>query len=348
MRSNEPRIYGPYEHGDQFRLHVVTGSGRGRKTTYRSYPTRDLAEAALRGARSQAQGVTVRAAATAFIKSMRTAGLAESTVTTNEFRLWHILQVPRNGERPLRWIAHRGQSLYDAAQVERAADTHQAELGLARQFGEFCVKQKWMKANPFWGIDPVGRKTHGSTKPRLRVDESRTLREYCLSLGINQHAIITFAYLLMGARASELVKRDVRDLDDNGSLLWINRTKTIAGTRRLRVPDELRLLMLELAKGKGPNDPIFTLDNGKRADRHWAYRIVKRICNEAKVPPLSPQALRRTQSDIATEAGETAIAVARHLGQTSSAVTDRSYRDRDVVSDAKTDRAFKVIAGGLS
>jgi hypothetical protein len=43
-----------------------------------------------------------------------------------------------------------------------------------------------------------------------------------------------------------------------------------------------------------------------------------------------------------------AIEIARHLGQTSPVVTDRSYRDRNVVADAKADRALQVIAGGLS
>jgi hypothetical protein len=43
---------------------------------------------------------------------------------------------------------------------------------------------------------------------------------------------------------------------------------------------------------------------------------VKRICREAKVPE---RALRRTQSDLATDAGVVAVEIARHLGQTSRA-----------------------------
>lgn len=345
-RSNEPRIYGPYQHGDQWRLHVVTGSGRRRKTAYRSYPTRDLADAALTGARSQAQGTTVRQAVEALLAQMRKAGNADSTIETAEFRLWHFFQVPRHGERPLRWLSRRGDELYAAAQVDRSADTHQAELGLAKQVGDLCVKQRWLRANPFALVEPIGRKRHGSTKPRLRVDESRKLRDYCHSLGVDQHAIITLAYLLLGSRASELVKRDVRDLDDGGKLLWIDRTKTNAGTRRLLIPDELRVLLLGLAKGRAPDAPLFTKDDGTRMTRHWAYRHVKRICGEAKVPPLSPQALRRTQTDLATEAGVSAIEVSRHLGHASPVVTDRSYRDQDVARDARTARSFRVLAGG--
>jgi integrase len=289
----------------------------------------------------------VKHAVDALLAEMRKQGLADGTITTNRYRLEHFFDLPRNNERPLRWLSSRGEELYTAAQVERSADTHQAELALAKQVGDLCIKRRWLKANPFASVEPVGRKTHGSTKPRLRVDESRKLREYCHSLGIEQHAILTLGYLMLGSRASELVKRDVRDLDDDGRLLWINRTKTIAGTRRLLLPDELRAVLLELVKGRAPDAPIFTKPDGTRMTRHWAYRHVKRICREAKVPELSPQALRRTQSDLATNAGVSAIEIARHLGQTSPVVTDRSYRDRTVVADAKAERAFKVLAGGL-
>jgi integrase len=347
-RSNEPRIYGPYQHRELWRLHVVTGSGRGRTTTYRSYPTRDLAEAALAGARSQAQGTTVKVAVDALLEQMRAQGLAGGTIETAEYRLWHFFQLPQQANRPLRWLSTRGEELYTAARVNRSADTHQAELALAKQLGDMAVKRRWLKQNPFAGVEPVGRKTHGSTKPRLRVDESRRLRDFCLARPHDQHAVLTFAYLLLGARASELVKRDVRDLDDGGSLLWIDRTKTVGGTRRLSIPDELRELLLGLTAGKKPTDPIFVREDGKRATRYWAYHHVRRICGEAKVPVLSPQALRRTQSDMATEAGETAMAVARHLGQASSVVTDRSYRDPNTVREAKQGRALRVLAGGKS
>lgn len=345
-RSNEPRIYGPYKHRDQWRLHVVTGSGRGRKTTYRGYPTRDLAEAALAGARSQASGATVRQAVDALIAEMRRQGLADTTITTNEYRLHHFFQVMRYGERPIRFLKNRGEELYAAAQVDRSADTHHAELSLAKQVGELCVKRKWLRENPFEDVETVGRKTHGSTKPRLRVDESRKLRDYCLADPSDQHRVITLAYLILGARASELVKREVRDFDDDGRLLWIDRTKTVAGTRKLVIPDELRELMLGLCEGKKPTDPIFTKEDGTRATRHSVYHQVKRICREAKVPELAAQGLRRTQSDVATDAGETSIAVARHLGQTSPRVTDRSYRDRDVTRAAQQSRALRVLAGG--
>lgn len=347
-RANEPRIYGPYEHGEQWRLHVVTGSGRGRKTSYRGYPTRDLAEAALGGAKSQAQGTTVKHAVDALLDQMREAGCAEGTITTNEYRLDHFFDLPRNANRPLRWLARRGDEMYAAARKGRSADTHQAELSLAKQVGDLAVKRRWLRENPFAKVDATGRKVHGSSKPRHGVDESRKLMDWCLERASDQHALLTLAYLLLGSRASELVKRSTRDIDDDGHLLRIGKTKTTAGIRKLMLPEELRAPLLVRIRGRAPDAPIFTNENGTRMTRYGAYHHVRRICRAAGVMELSPQGLRRTQSDMATDAGETALAVARHLGHASTTVTDRSYRDPNVTAAAKQQRAFRVLAGGRS
>jgi len=346
MRTNEPRIYGPEKHGNRWRIRVVTGRGSGRKTFYRSYPTRDLAEAAIGGAQQQAQGTTVRQAVNALLDQMRTKGLAASTIETAEHRLWHFFGLPRNADRPLRWLQTRGAELYAAAQIERSADTHQAELALAKQVAALALKRKWLRADPFAHVEPVGRKRHGSTKERMGVDESRKLLAHCAALGRDQAAIITIAYLILGARASELVKRSVRDLDDDGKVLRIDRAKTCAGTRRLKMPGELRALLLALCEGRAPDAPIFARDDGTRATRYWAYYHVRRLTKDAIGRELSPQALRRTQTDMATEASETALAVARHLGHTSERVTERSYRDADVAANAAIGRALEVLAGG--
>lgn len=349
-RSNEPRIYGPYQHGEQFRLHVVTGSGRGRKTVYRVYPTRDLAEAALAGARSQAQGTTVRQAYDAFIARMRERGLGDSTIETAEYRLEHILQLAKNGNRPLRWLASRGAELYAAAREKHAPDTHHKELELGKALGELCVAKKWLRANPFAGVEPVGRKTHGADKPRLTFDESRKLQAHCHELGAaDRYATVTLAYLLFGARASEMIKRCVRDLDSGGSVLRISDTKTPSGTRNLVIPEELRPFMLARAAGKKPTDALFVKEDGSPATRHWANYHVKRLCRDAKVPELPPQALRRTNADLADGALDSAVAVSRHLGHAvggRAIVTGRSYVSRDAARAAQQRRAFEMLSGG--
>jgi integrase len=289
----------------------------------------------------------VKQAVDALLDQLREEGLAASTIETATYRLRHFFGLPKNDARPVRWLRARGDELYREARKDRRADTHHAELALAKQVGELCVKRKWLKENPFADVEPVGRKTHGATKVRHTVDEARRLRAYCLARPSDPHAVITLAYLLLGARASELVRRDVRDLDDGGRLIRIDKAKTPTGIRGLVLPDELRELLLGLVRGRAKTAPIFVKENGERATRYWAYHHVRRICREAGVKELSPQGLRRTASDLATDAGMAGVEIARHLGQTSTTVTDRSYRDGNVVAKARADRAFQVLAGGL-
>ncbi len=129
----------------------------------------------------------------ALLADMRREGLAAGTITTAEYRLEHFFQLAKNGNRPLSWLRLRGQELYDAAQVNRSADTHQAELALAKQVGTLAVKRRWLRVNPFDGIENVGRKRHGSTKPRHTVDEAVRLQAYCLAHPEDQGAVVTLA-----------------------------------------------------------------------------------------------------------------------------------------------------------
>jgi integrase len=346
--GDEPRIHGPYQHGDRFRVHVVTRSGGRRSTVYRSFETRELAEAFAAGARDEAQGRTVRQAIDAFIAAKRAKGLAASTIESYEDRLEMLLGPI--AARPIRAVIGRGAELYAAAQEGRRPDTHRNALVMGKSWGAWCVKQRWIRANPFADVDPVGQRTYGADKPRLTVDESRRLQAYCHAHADDLGAVLTLAYLLLGPRASELVRRDVRDLDDGGRLLWIGKTKSRAGQRRLLIPPELGPLLVAVAAGRSGNAPLFSHSDLEisRWSRHVAYGHVKRVCEAAGVPALTPQALRRTQATLATDAGATGLMVAAHLGHAvaeAPAVTGRAYVGRDAAADAQADRAQRVIAG---
>lgn len=282
----------------------------------------------------------------AFLAEKRAAGRAESTVTTYEDRL-QILLGPVL-KRPIRAVTHRGAELYAGTWPGRAADTHQHALLVGRLWGRWCVKRRLLRANPFAEVEPVGCRVVGADKARLSVDESRVLETWCRAHADDQGAVLTLAYLLLGSRASELVRRDVRDLDDDGRLLVIGRTKTAAGRRRLRIPDELSAMLVDLADGRAPDAPLFVRPDGVRWSRYVARRRVREALGAAGVTVLPPQALRRTQATLATEAGETALAVARHLGQAIGAapkVTGQSYIGREAAAAAQSERARRAIRG---
>lgn len=296
----------------------------------------------------------MRQAVEAFLAAKRAKGLAGSTLESYEDRLAIMLGgvMPRS----IRYVAGRGAELYAAAQVGRRPDTHRNALAMGRAWGRWCVKHRWLRADPFADVDPVGAKTYGADKARLTLDESRQLQSYCHAhAGEDPGAVLTLAYLLLGPRASEMVRRVVRDLDDGGRLLWIGATKTKAGRRRLLVPPELVPLLLLVAGGRPGDAPLFVHPDrrvrrgrsvpGLAWSRCVAYGHVRRVCKAAGVPELAPQALRRTQATLATAAGATGLQVAAQLGHevTAPAVTQSAYVGRDAESDAAAARAWKQL-----
>ena len=344
-REQQERIYGPYEHGDQWRVHIVTGRGDGRKTVYKTYPTRARAEAFIAGARDEAQGRSVRASVDAFLERMRAQGRGAGTVETAEHRLWMLLGLPANGERPLRWLNGRGTELYTASQVGHAVDTHRAALSLGKRFADWCVTQRWLRDNPFAAVEAVGHKRRGADKPMLRVDEARKLTATCLALSTKPEAVAVLTALLLGVRASEVIKRNVRDLDDGGRLLWIGVAKTDAGRRYLVVPELLRPLLLDLAADRSGDAPLFVDSCGERPTRDWMHYHVDALCKRAGVPQVGPHGLRRTHATLATEAGSTGPVVAAQLGHTTPVVTNTSYIQPAVLRASQSDRALRAITG---
>lgn len=346
-RSKGPKAYGPYKHGSKWRIQFVDGSGADRTSTYETFDTWEQAERCRAAATDEAQGISVSDAIDAFVAAKLAGGLLADTVygyrNVLDTMLGHV------SNRPVRYLVNRGAELYLRAQTYpaghkragqlRSAAYHQAALERARDLGRFCVKQKWLKANPFTDVEKIGRRNHGSDKVRLTVDESRKLYEHCLAHTDQKYAVLTLGYLLLGARASELIKRNVRDLDDGGRVLWIGKTKTRAGQRCLMIPADLAAALTALTAGARSDAPIFTDEHDRRLSRQMARIRVLEVCDAAGVTKVSPQALRRTQATLATAAGATALDVARHLGHASTAIAARSYIDPTAVTTARTERA---------
>jgi len=348
-RRNKWRISGPSKHGRKWRLQFARGSGDEREVRYETFDSRAEAEAALDAAVDFAQGTTVRQAMDQFLAEKRATGLADTTLKSYAERLQLLLGPVL--ARPIRAVLTRAASLYAstwerAGGRPRAADTHQHALMLGGLWARWCVKRGLLKTDPFADVLPVGRRVVGADKPRLTVDESRKLEAWCLAHPDDQGAVLTLGYLYLGSRASELVRSDVRDLDDAGNLLWIRVTKTAAGRRRLAIPPALRGLLLGLTTGRAADAPLFIREDGTRCSRDTARRHVLRVTAAAGVTALPPQALRRTQATLATEAGETALAVARHLGHATGEappVTGRSYVGRDAAAGARQERAVRLL-----
>lgn len=222
-----------------------------------------------------------------------------------------------------------------------SVDYHRNALSEAKTFLNWCVKQAWLETNPLAGVEGVGRRRHG--KEQLRIDEARRWMARATELADQGEpgAIAALMTLIMGMRCSEIVSRTVRDLDDQGRVLWITDSKTAKGKRTLQVPERLRRYLLGLCEGKKPVELIFGAH-----DRGWPRAWVQRICGEAGVQVVTAHGQRGLHSTLAVEVGVTARAVADALGHESFTTTARSYARPEAVGHARQARAIRVLEGG--
>lgn len=146
---------------------------------------------------------------------------------------------------------------------------------------------------------------------------------------------------------SEVLHRQVRDVDDGGQLLWVtpeaHRLKTRAARRRLAVPRMLQELLRETTRGKQPSDFLIAGDAGKPRSDSWLWHQVRVLCQQAGLPPICPHSLRGLNATLALEGGATAQAVAAALGHTHFAITARHYADKSAQSNARVRRVAEVL-----
>lgn len=345
-RSTGPRAYGPYKHGDRWRVHFVSGRGADRTTSYETFDTWAEADRCKSGATDEAQGVSVGDAIKAYLDAKRAQGRSPETISSYEARLGVLLADLM--KRPVRSVTKRGPDLYAGVLSGRKPDSHQNLLRAGKLWAKFCIKQRWLKANPFEDVEPIGQRTYGADKERLTTDESRQLEAWCLANPGDVGAVLALGYLYLGTRNTELTKRDVRDVDDGGRVLWIGKTKSRAGRRKLAIPPGLAEMLLALCTGRDGDEPIFKTRKKCRMRRETARRHVRRVLELAGVTVLPPQALRRTWASLADEAGQAPLAIARHLGHATAAaprVTEQAYMQRGAVAEAQRRRVAKALRG---
>jgi integrase len=138
-----------------------------------------------------------------------------------------------------------------------------------------------------------------------------------------------------------VVSRVVRDLDDEGKLLWIPDSKTMAGRRKLQVPDYLQPYLVGLANGREPKAALF----GEHW-RDWPRKWVQRICEAAGVPVVTAYGMRGLHSTLAVAHGASAQVVAASLGHESRTTTMQSYVKPEAASGAQQKRVMTVLDGG--
>lgn len=345
-RERKARVHGPYKHGQRWRVEGVGEDGRRLRP---SFDTEREALAFIAAVRKRFETRTIGSTVDEYLDSLRARGLRASTVTRASYHLDRVLELATRGHEPMRHLTPAlAAELYIRLQAGRAVDTHRNGLAAARALGRWCVDRGILEVDPFARVKPMGRRKRG--KPQPRIDEARKLlgTGAKLALAGDEGAIAALVAILMAPRASEIGTRAVRDLDDDGRLLWIPDSKTQAGRRTIEVPEMLRAPLLALAAGRAGTEPLLGRGprSGEPRSRYWVREQVRRLCGLAGVPPTSPQALRGLHSTVARLSGQTAHAVAATLGHESPAITELAYIDRVAVEVEQRRGIVGRLTGG--
>lgn len=228
-----------------------------------------------------------------------------------------------------------------------SAATHRYDLWAAKFFFKWAKAHGYVSSNPFADVRAVGKVRVG--KPQLRLSEARKFTSSAIQIFEETGRSLPIAALMalsMGLRTGEVLERVVRDLDDDGRFLWVDKGKTENARRHLEVPEPLRPFLLRLARGQPPDAPLFrSHEAGGFFWRSSLHRAVRELCDRAGVPRVCTHSLRGLWATLAVRSGAASHAVAATLGHRSFEVTQRHYAQPSAVANAQTARVTALLSG---
>jgi len=348
QRTKGRRVLGPYRiSGPRWRIIVVEESG---SRTARNFDTQEEAVQVVRSLNRgirKAEGITIAEAKQTYEVYLRDE--KQNKERSYTATLWRLGIFFPDDELSLSALtSQKCAGYYQALRFREtkyrkplAVDSHRNILAEAKTFLKWSIGKGYLRTNPLEGVQGTGKRRHG--KPQLRIDEARKWQTKAVQFAEDGEdgAVAALVTLVMGLRAGEVVSRTVRDLDDEGQLLWIPDSKTEAGKRTLQVPEYLRTYLLDLAEGKRTEDLLFGYH-----DRNWPRKWVARICKAAGVPRVTAHGMRGLHGTLAIETGLSAHAVAAALGHESATTTLQSYAKSGAGSSARQQKVLTVLAGG--
>ncbi len=347
VKSVSLRVLGPYREPHGFRLVVVSGSQR-KSLKFASRQQAERAQAELVGAVRSSGGHCIGDALSEYELAMvQERGRLPKTATESCQRLRRFLPVDLLLGDVTPALAQR---LY-VQETERtrpsgqpvAVATHHLILTLAKSFFAFCVERGYLPSSPFAAVRKLGRAKAG--KAQLTADEARRFLDVALGQSGqgDVFALAAAMQLGLGLRSSELLLRQVRDVDEAGAVLRVPFGKTDRAARRLQVPEVLRPYLLSRVAGRAQQEKLFPHDGSLSAASTVLRRKVHDLCERAGVPKVCPHSLRGLHATLAIRQGVSGEAVAAALGHGSFAITARHYADPSALHAVRTQTVLDAI-----
>lgn len=347
-----PRVLGPYSDRDKWRLIIIENGQKENQI----YATK---EEALRAQRKLSKSFlpkapTIDTALNDWNTARQKGGICKDlTIASQAMRVRFMLR-EHLPEEITRMKAKTAELVYEKHRTRPgknglplAAATHIFDLKCVKNFFKWCVSRRYLVSSPFSEVRPIGKKRAG--KPQLRIEEAKRFTEAGLSYFTetqNPLAIAALVAITMGPRASEVLNRSVRDLDNGGKILVIDSGKNERAKRRLDVPLFLQPILLQLARGRDPLSRLFGLNtDGVPWRRQSLYSAVHKICERAQVPRVCTHSLRGFWATTSVQIGTPSQAVAATLGHGSFAITERHYAAPGSRQNAGTHVVVETLLG---
>lgn len=336
----ETRIGKPQRHRDKWRCLVTVHTDVASKRTWApcgASPEAAETEAAEYARGAAAAAVTIREAIEQWLRQRAEEGARPVSIVnyrkaTEQFFAGHQdgLLCDLTPKRAQAMYAALCRRPHQRTGEPLAAQTHQSYLQHSKTFAAWAVEAGHIPRSPLENVERIGQPNRG--KAQLRIDESRRFAAHALREAARGHngALFALMALLLGLRVGEVLSRTVRDLDDDGKVLWIEDVagftlKTATSRRRVVVPAALRQLLLRRAANAGSAASLLANPAGRQYSVSWAGRAVHQLCDRAGVPRVCAHSLRGLHATLAMEAGATSEAVAAALGHSSDTMTLRHY-----------------------
>ena len=349
----EARVLGPYaEENDRWRIIVLEkGVRRSEYLSSQSEARKRITQ--LRKQQGKAEALTVGKMLEAFSTERELSGKvlpATSLIQAARVRdfLFSILEARVSSVTPISAAKLYADLVMKPNRVKGippSVATHRAYLSLAKNLFYWGVKKGIVTTSPFASVMAVGKPNAGKTQ--LRIEEARRFVRAALDYYESRRkpiAIAAVMALTMGLRASELLRRKVRDLDDGCSVLWIDHGKTRNAKRHLLIPEFIRPYLRGLIEDRGQEAYLFESSRPREPFRHqvlWA--MVQRLCAQAHTTVVCTHSLRGLYATLAVESGALSETVASSLGHGSFAMTERHYAQASSISNVKTARVDQLL-----
>jgi len=339
----------PYRHHQKWR---VWFRGLDGQKCHRTFDTEDAATAFIQKSRSKllpAGGHPIGESVSRYLDS-RSASLRPSSIKTLEFRTQTIIQ----GREAVAVESFPWTRAWTEHAAKQSVDSQHGILAAVRGFIGWCVTAGFLRRDPLAELQIQGHKKRG--KKQLHIDESRRFVQEAFKHPDDPLAIACAAMVFTGLRPGEIMNLQVRDLDADGTILWVEKSKTEAGKRAVEVAEVFQPFLKSLAQGRKSQDYLFDFQpersricQDKRKRRTGALlRRTRSLCKSAGLPVVCAHSMRGLHSTLAAGFGVTGHVVAKALGHTSFNVTKRHYVDQAVLETASLRKTLKVLQGGPS